>query len=431
MSFVNIAKSLGIVNEKASNFEGIVKLLTGAINLLLIPSRAIYWAWSKLFGAIESGISGFKSFTAEMPILGTAIKILLGPITLLGDAIGAVTGLLGGDNGGISAMEQYTATMHYAGQEAVKLGQANGLSAKEIKGFSQQIDMARYAGLTQAEATVKMAGDMRNYAVVARAMATVTGEVTKVVDESANALKNQTAAIKEAQFGFVGMAEGHLLQSAMDHMNAEKDRAAAVAATKKEIDDLAYVMAEGANQTDAMVMQVSASIPKITELQQSLISLKGTLINDIGGAFLDFAATAAFAFGEAINGGKNLGQVMSQLLVGLGSTIAKLAGMALLNASVALGPTPAALAMAIAGIGLIGLSGILSSVGKKDAARFDRGDNPQASTTAAIPQQSSRGLDGATGNERQPYIIQIDGPNGEILSGYMRRQMRKDDIRRG
>ncbi len=149
-------------------------------------------------------------------------------------------------------------------------------------------------------------------------------------------------------------------------------------------------------------------------------------INQIKGAFRDFGISAVESFGYAIGAGESAGAAFKKLVMGLMVEVPKLAGMALLNAA-ATTPGPQALPMAIAGLALIGLSGLLGGLASKadqdTAAMNNMMDELPSGATGAGGVGGIGGLGGfSAGNQVQPIQVNVNAEmDGVQLGGLFRR----------
>ena len=455
-----LGSAFGFAKKEGNTFATVVSMISKYFTIISIPARLFWTVVTKITEAFAGAVAGMKEFQANSPILSAVVNTLLGPFTLLGDAISWVGESLGfgGKDGAISAMEQYTATMKYAGQEVLKLGQANGLSIPEIQGFTKQIDLARYAGLTQSEAMKKMGGDMRNYVLVARAMATVTKDVEVAVSDlattatgpasgSIDALTKKLSELRAAFTATGSQADRKIIKAEIAAITDEIERLSGARsgaggikgmvsafstiamATATAKNDLASVMAMSGGADQPIFQDMGALLAKSQSFGEQMKQVFASLKESVKNSMVQMAQDVAFNVGEAIGSGASVGDVFKNVLRELAVMIPKMVGMAMINQA-AMVPSPASLPLAIAGLALIGASGIISGVFKAKDAK--KADIPEVGGSAPMPTPDRRGLDSfGEGAGRTEAVIYIDGPSGERLTGYMERKMTKADMRRG
>lgn len=184
-----------------------------------------------------------------------------------------------------------------------------------------------------------------------------------------------------------------------------------------------------------------------TAAEPAILSFKGKLIEalgegavgelekglqNIGQAFMDFGVSAATSIGYAIGAGEDLGEAFRKSVTALLVEVPKLAGMALLNAA-ATTPSPASLPMAVAGLALLGLSGIVKGVEAGNDAKLQA-----AKDAGAMPSISSQaeagGLTGLSVTSNDPFagrtiILNVDGR--EVEAAVTTRQDEKQRLRGG
>jgi len=446
-AFGSIFEAFGMASEGGNQFANIVGTVMKVLKFVTIPAQL---AW-KLIGfvarAFASAVSGIKDFVSNSPILMGAIDKLLIPFRYLGDAIGWVGDKLGiGGGGTITAMEQYTATMKYAGKEVLKLGQANGLTIPEIQGFTKQIDLSRYAGLSQAEATVRMAGDMRNYALVARATAAATGGVTDSVDKLSGAMAKAAGPAA----GSIDALNAKLseLKKAFTATGSELDRIK----LGGQIEQVEFQLAKFGNVVDA----IGPKVQEISGLMKDASELPMRSMDSLGAAFdpaamtgeldataskfkafaltvadtfaglkdgiksmaIDMGYTISEAIGYAITAGGGFGDAIKAVLREMAVQIPKMAGMALLNAATFPGNSAIALPLTIAGAALLGLSGILSGVFKGADAKKQQEQQSIANNSGAssVPRAAQSGLAAFVDNQQNVGQQVVDALNGTQLT---------------
>lgn len=204
--------------------------------------------------------------------------------------------------------------------------------------------------------------------------------------------------------------------------------------------DLDKVMERGARASDFFAEAMAANM---ATAETAALSLRETLISKLGeeafgklaqglenikGSFIDFAATVAQSIGQAIGSGASLADAFKAALRDLAIQVPKLAGMALLNAAATPGIGPAALPLAIAGLALLGLSGIIAGVTapKGDALSPS---SPSLGSIAPPPQQGlgQFGERSALDFSGSTFVLQVDN---EQFGGAVQRVIRSDGRKR-
>jgi hypothetical protein len=336
--------------------------------------------------------------------------------------------------------------MKYAGEEVLKLGQANGLTIPEIQGFTKQIDLSRYAGLSQAEATVRMAGDMRNYALVARATAAATGGVTDSVDKLSGAMAKAAGPAA----GSIDALNAKLseLKKAFTATGSELDRIK----LGGQIEQVEFQLAKFGNVVDA----IGPKVQEISGLMKDASDLPARSMDSLGAAFdpsamtgeldataskfkafaltvadtfaglkdgiksmaIDMGYTISEAIGYAITAGGGFGDAIKAVLREMAVQIPKMAGMALLNAATFPGNSAIALPLTIAGAALLGLSGILSGVFKGADAKKQQEQQSIANNSGAssVPRAAQSGLAAFVDNQQNVGQQVVDALNGTQLT---------------
>jgi tape measure domain-containing protein len=445
--FGDLISVFGFGGKEGNKFADIIGVVANVMKFISLRAMLVWKGVSFVIKGFAGAVSGIKDFVSNSPILMGAIDKLLIPFRMLGDAIGWVGDKLGiGGGGTITAMEQYTATMKYAGEEVLKLGQANGLTIPEIQGFTKQIDLSRYAGLSQAEATVRMAGDMRNYALVARATAAATGGVTDSVDKLSGAMAKAAGPAA----GSIDALNAKLseLKKAFTATGSELDRIK----LGGQIEQVEFQLAKFGNVVDA----IGPKVQEISGLMKDASELPMRSMDSLGAAFdpaamtgeldataskfkafaltvadtfaglkdgiksmaIDMGYTISEAIGYAITAGGGFGDAIKAVLREMAVQIPKMAGMALLNAATFPGNSAIALPLTVAGAALLGLSGILSGVFKGADAKKQQEQQSIANNSGAssVPRAAQSGLAAFVDNQQNVGQQVVDALNGTQLT---------------
>lgn len=154
-------------------------------------------------------------------------------------------------------------------------------------------------------------------------------------------------------------------------------------------------------------------------------------LTQIKGAFVDFGATAAQSIGYAIGSATSAAEAFGEALRGLLVEIPRLAGMALLNAAAFPGNAAIALPLAIAGLALLGLSGLIKGFGdRKKQQRESRGENMES--MGSVASRAPGGLAGlASAGQDRPIEVNIGlEMNGIAMNGVIQRARVEGDKHR-
>lgn len=204
--------------------------------------------------------------------------------------------------------------------------------------------------------------------------------------------------------------------------------------------DLDKVMERGARASDFFAEAMAANM---ATAETAALSLRETLISKLGeeafgkltdglqnirGQFMDFAATVAQSIGQAIGSGASLADAFKAALRDLAIQVPKLAGMALLNAAATPGIGPAALPLAIAGLALLGLSGIIAGVTAPKGDSLSP-SSPSLGSIAPPPQQGlgQFGERSALDFSNSTFVMNVDG---QEFGGVVQRVIRTDGRKR-
>lgn len=189
--------------------------------------------------------------------------------------------------------------------------------------------------------------------------------------------------------------------------------------------------------------QLTEGLGETTSKFQQFANTVGAIFHDLRGTikttFVDAAATIAEGIGNAIATGGSALDVFKAVLKDLLVQVPKLAGMALLNFAATV-PGPQSLPIAVAGLALIGLSGLLSGLlkGKEGKSNSIASDIPApavqrtqnnslnafgASINNDIGQQVADALDG-----RRMQLVLSDGKQ---LDAYVKDANKRNNEREG
>jgi TP901 family phage tail tape measure protein len=446
-SIGEIAEALGLGGSEGNAFVGVVEVLTVAIRVAFFPFQALTTIISGLLDAIQWGITAFQdardavhSFTDRIPFATEALDVMIGtisrmlmPLLLVKDAWDAV---FGGEAETTQAQKTFIAIR----TEAFKVAEQMGATQDQIIDFSKNLVAAQYAGLSMADAAAKLKMDFAAYLQAQKDANDAAVDGKRVSDDLAASIggvgvaaKDTKKAVEELGFGYAGMAEPFLLDAAFKQLKVEQDKAAAIKETADAAQDLldVYAMSAAAGE-DPIVTAMVAAVPKVNEAAEALKAVFLDLKESVGNYMLQMAQDVAFNIGQAIGSGASISEVFKSALREMLVTVPKMVGIAMINQAATV-PSPASLPLAIAGLALIGASGLASGIfKKKDAERAALQTPSTASTTSAMPTPNRSGLEAYNGSDsQQPVAIYFDGPEGEKFTAWMTKKQIRQQGRRG
>lgn len=141
------------------------------------------------------------------------------------------------------------------------------------------------------------------------------------------------------------------------------------------------------------IIDLEGQIADIEKLRQAMTFLKDT-VSEVKNALVQGFGEIAFSIGEAIAGATTAMDVFRQVIDLLLVQVPKMVGFALINQAAAV-PSPASLPLALAGLALIGLSGLVSGLLNKG------NDDVQDALKSAQSSASSAGAAGPVGGLSQ------------------------------
>jgi len=213
-------------------------------------------------------------------------------------------------------------------------------------------------------------------------------------------------------------------------VNQVSDFAAAAEHAQRSMSELDNMGAGVAGFEDQMTKRGAA----IVALREKMVELGETLKTQLTGAFVQFGASAAEAIGQAIGAGTSLKDAFRDALVDMLVNVPKLVGMAMLNAAAAGPPSPASLALAIGGLALLGLSGVISGANQKAKAAKEANLNGVGNVGGANGNRQDGGAQGlasaAQGLGQMQFTMELDGQAvAQGMWSYNARESSKRGIR--
>ena len=391
-SLGDIAKILGITTGEGNAFVSVIKVVTSVFKVLTFPARMIYETIDLLAKAFLWAVEGISSFVNSSPRLLAVIESLSGPLSIVTDqfrALGELFGLI--DKPASDASQAYDGVV----KSLANVAKGMGATGEQTKAFAKGFDMATIAGMTNVDAMAEVKRQFAAYLLT-------TNEATTSTDDFAKAIGGVTAKALPAAGSIDALnAQMKLLQDQFNATSSEFERSELA----KKLEELGIIMQRMKGGTDLTILppqavgqvsdfaaaaehaqrsmsdldnmgagvksfedQMSKRGAAIVALREKMVELGETLKTQLTGAFVQFGASAADAIGQAIGAGTSLKDAFRDALVDMLVNVPKLVGMAMLNAAAAGPPSPASLALAIGGLALLGLSGVISGANQKAKA---------------------------------------------------------------
>jgi hypothetical protein len=167
----------------------------------------------------------------------------------------------------------------------------------------------------------------------------------------------------------------------------------------------------------AMTGELDATASKFKAFALTVADTFAGLKDGIKSMAIDMGYTISEAIGYAITAGGGFGDAIKAVLREMAVQIPKMAGMALLNTA-ATAPSPVSLPLAIAGLALMGLSGILSGVFKGADAKKEQEQQSidNNSGASSVPRAAQSGLAAFVDNQQNVGQQVVDALNGTQLT---------------
>lgn len=520
-AFGDLGDAISGGEQKMSTLQVVLKGLSANFKVLMAPMKFI-------IQGITFMVEGVTMLVEEFPALGTVIKALLSPLSLLGDAISFITDLF-------SDAEERTKTLGEAisfqlGGISGALGEfqsQTGATKEEIKAFSQTLDASRLINLSYAEAIQEIKTAWNDYRRALELAASEAGpaqgslaalkaeldglnkafqeaatgaerqaifvDVKRVQSEieaierlfrttdkeakpaagSIKALKEELSKLQK-QFEETGSAMRRaelskeisnlkfqiealrdpskglrkisidaigtknafsLLSKAVKNNNIDVDQS-----TRKwqVFDEIMRTFADDPPQTVTLFDDIIAAIKEangeMVSFGDSIMSVVKDVFPQVKQAGIDALGALARGLGEAIANGEGFKDTLRSILADLASSVLQMVGFALLNASTTAQPWYVALALAAAGLSLLGLSGFIDAKQAQRDQQAPTSDSLATSGTTSAPDQ--QGLSSFAGSEEanqfdfsgSEFVMNVDG---ETFGGVIERINRKNKRRRG
>lgn len=384
-------------------------------------------AWARFSENYPNVVKGINAIT-------TAIGYMTNPLSAVKDLWNAV---FGGAEEAVGGLAETSKRMIAIASQTLQ--KEFSATADQVKGFALQFDKAKVAGLSYADAATVIREEFAKY------LAT-TKEATTATDQFAASVVGAAGKIAPAK-GSIAALEAELskLKTAFETTASGTERkgiAAAIANVEERIEFLsgqgglldqmkgkvtATLYGEGGASTDNVRPfdnYAQAASDAFMQVENEATTLAGKLNYALGdqafgelkkgleglkSSFVSFGAGAAEAIGYAIGSGASAIDAFKKAVLGLLVEVPKLAGMALLNAA-ATTPSPASLPMAIAGLALIGLSGIIKGFSERPNLAAEATTTSASAMTATDTAQAGiAGLSIENSMVGATIMINVDG----------------------
>jgi len=379
-----VSSLFGGASSEGSTFAGVIKMIGFWFKWTLLPVQLLWKAVGKVVELFQWGKEKVASFTNEFPIMKKAIEVLTLPLRLLIDGLSWVGEKLGIiEHEGSANMTMYNNMV----KGLAGIGKEAGATGAQMSAFVKQLDMTHYAGLSTADQIKLLKIELFNFLHPGDAATKTVNDLTDAFGKNTDAAGGTKKAIEELGYGYRGMAEPYLLKAAMDHVNAEKERATALRESAKAAQDLLDVDQMNAEAgEDPMVTAMNDRVKALKVSANGMKDIFKDLSVQVKGQMASMAGDVAFSIGEAIGSGGSVAEVMKAALRDLAVQIPKMAGMALLNAATNPLNSTIALPLVVTGLALLGASGIASGLfkaaDKRNEARVANNSGAAASTNS-------------------------------------------------
>lgn len=394
-----LLSALNLGGTEGNKFANIVGTVAKVLKFLTIPAQ-LAWKWiSFIVKGFADAVVGIRDFVANSPILMGAVDVLIAPFKMLGDAISWVSTSLG-----IGGEEIDATQAAYQGllKELALVVVGMGGTAAQAKAFAQSLDVAKYASLSQADAVRAIQADFAAYIKQSNAATVSTDNFTKATGNMAKTvagpaagsiayLDAQMKALQESFKQTTSQADRDMLNFKIKAIADEIEKMSGkIQPANASLGGLAAkfgAVAKAAGQAKADmagVMEESAAarqplfgneINQADILNAKLGEIAKTVKGQLKSAMIDFGASSAMAIGNAIGMGASVGNVFKNMIAEMLVQIPKLTGMALLNAATNPVNSTIALPLAVAGLALLGLSGLIGGIQSKNAQEREMAAN--------------------------------------------------------
>lgn len=381
-----LLSALNLGGTEGNKFANIVGTVAKVLKFLTIPAQ-LAWKWiSFIVKGFADAVVGIRDFVANSPILMGAVDVLIAPFKMLGDAISWVSTSLG-----IGGEEIDATQAAYQGllKELALVVVGMGGTAAQAKAFAQSLDVAKYASLSQADAVRAIQADFAAYIKQSNAATVSTDNFTKATGNMAKTVAGPAAG----SIDFL-TAELSALKKEFTATGSDLERIA----LGGQIEQVEFQLMKFGNSVDFIkpkIQQISELVKDASELPTRSLESLGPLFNpesmgetlgmtankftlfaatvsdtfkalkeSVKGYMVQMAADVAFSIGEAMGAGGSPADIIKAALRELAVQIPKMTGMALLNAAAFPANAPIALPLAIAGLALLGTSGLISGIFK-------------------------------------------------------------------
>lgn len=276
--------------------------------------------------------------------------------------------------------------------------------AKELESLNVQLERMQNGVLLE-----KLAPKGSIESVSARLSELKKAYESTIIASERTSISNEIATLNEELERLKG---GYFLKFQTDSVN--------LAASMRETATGATSMWEAIAQGDTVIDQSQAKLTTYGQLVQSfgqgMADAMVSAAEAAKGALVSFGAEAAQSIGYAIGAAESVGDAFRAAVQSLLVEVPKLAGMALLNTAATV-PGPQSLPLAIAGLALLGLSGLIKGLGDRKRKEREQAGAGLPEVGTARPSVAG-GFGGfAQQMQSQPIIINLSAEMDGVEMG--------------
>lgn len=456
----SLGSVFGIASGGGSIFADVVSVLATTTKIAMLPLKGLLWVATKLTEAFTWVVGGIKGFIDQSPILSAAIDVMTFPLRTLGDALGWVGEQLGlvtpAANNAANGFNLLDIGLNEMRARA-------GATKEQLKAFTDQFDKTKLAGYSTGDAMKVVVAEFNAFLHPCKDAAKATDDVAKAfgtmsdkaipaagsidaLNAKLSELKKQYSAtgseLQRIKLGGQIEAVEFQLMKFGQEIDFVKPKIEALGSLMKSATELPQATMDMKSPfTEEFFANAEAGLPRLNVFAASVKAIFQDMKKAVKEYMVSMAADVAFGIGEAIGSGASIGEVFSKALKEMAVLIPKMVGMALLNQAATV-PSPASLPLAIAGLALIGASGLLSGIFKAQEAKKQESQSiaTDVGTSSALPRQQGSGLGAFIDNQANIGQQVVDALVGQKLTlqvgettmdAYVGNAQRRNNERRG
>jgi len=378
----DLLSMLNLGGTSGNKFANIVGTIASVLKVLTIPAQLVWKAIGLIIDGFKWIIGGVSSVVSSIGQITSVFDLALVPLKAFGAAWDYVFGKAE-QKAGLAAS---SLAIWNKAVDIVK--DKTKATNEELWNFQKSFDMAKVAGKSADEAIKIVTTDLAAFLKQTR------GAADGLTGGGGGKGKGLAPALKEVAKEMDYLKSKDILE-ALGGEKAKTDMERFTLEATKMHEALTDVADKGQRSLSILgdafdpgkvADQMEEGLPKINKATAAFAEAFKGMADQVKGYMVNMAADVAFNIGEAIGSGASVGQVFKQALRDLAVQVPKLVGMALLNQAAGMGPSPIALGMAVAGLALIGASGIASGLfkaaDKRNEARVANNSGAAASTNS-------------------------------------------------